>query len=207
MAGRAELSVLRPGSRVFVLYDAEERLYHERLLFSRINPSRYTTATPDLDIYEKDLVVLVVVAHICGPRGGTPAAIVRQPRYPFNAGGLTAERDSSRGRCRGAPRASLGARTCSRLRDGEGRCSGRVCSGGHVCSFFDLEHVQLNGCFMTKLKQEYPAGLCRVIASSFTAPRSAQSVNRLWLVFRALPAQCSGRGSVAAGACSEHGEC
>eukprot|EP00974_Lingulodinium_polyedra_P000017 2040-Lingulodinium_polyedra.AAC.1 len=43
MATREQLSGLRPGSRVFVLYDAAEAFYHERLVLAKIEGCRLET--------------------------------------------------------------------------------------------------------------------------------------------------------------------
>ena len=82
---------LQPGSRVFVLYDEESPLWHERAILAQIHTTSYIILTPDYDVYEEDLAETVGEIYRTGPQGGLPAPIMKEATHRFDSAQLRSE--------------------------------------------------------------------------------------------------------------------
>ena len=56
------LRKMRPMERLFVLYDREEGLWHERVLLARVGPWCWAVLTPTMDLHEEDFAEALEIA-------------------------------------------------------------------------------------------------------------------------------------------------
>ena len=65
------LTNAEPGSKLFVLYDRQEALWHERLLCAPVADWCWVVTTPTLDQHEEDFGYVMEIIQ-CGPKRGVP---------------------------------------------------------------------------------------------------------------------------------------
>ena len=80
------MRTLRQGSRIFVLYDREEGLWHERILLAQLDEWSWVVLTPTEDIHEEDLSEVLEVVQ-SGERGGAPSSLYGKPLFRFRSRG------------------------------------------------------------------------------------------------------------------------
>jgi len=78
-----------PGDFIFVHYEADPELYHERMLLAEITPLRWVVATPDADVYPMDLSTPPLLGVRSCPPGGDrhlPVGFMARDCYRFEHG-------------------------------------------------------------------------------------------------------------------------